>query len=860
MESNRDMPSLRPHALAARQGTRLSVRGARVSDAGRMDVSTPVAKAGGHGAFRGLLLACLTAVVGAACLPEGEPSYPLHAWALEDGRTVQWPTLLDAPKPGQESYVLRSTVTISPDLGRSDIALSIPLLESSVELVVDGVRVVPHEQAEGYRRAGPHRWSLPAETTADGVVALELRVARTWRKSQWLAVAPRLHAATSQEFGSWAVAVCNVYGSWLALGALVQVALTCLLVYALDRRRVPYLWFGVQAMSASVYPLFASGLIIPVLGTFDLVFMELGLVVALTASLFFTHRFFELGPVPRWLLMMMGVSTLVSIVIHDPYLGVDVSARAVVLSVTTCIVYQLLTIGRLWWSRRHQRLSLALLGSGWLALAGTTWCDLIHWFTALEPLGGVRPACFGLAVFSLFLSLLLSRSHILSLAQADALNTSLAHQVQEVASAWAKVEATNVELRRQIADRSGQLFAALSLMQDRSNDAVRELPAGTLVNGRYRVEDKLGAGAMGAVYRVTRITDDTTWAMKVAMELQGPALARLAREAHILSRLRHVNIVQIVDIDVATNGFMFVVLEYVEGTTLRAWLQDKGPAPLGDAVPVLAQIARGLAALHEANVAHRDLKPDNVLLTSDGAAQRVKIADFGISRLDGSGAQAQASATVDTEGAGAGRSGGALGRSDAVTGVLKGARTHTEVKRPELQARPTGSLIEELGDDGEPVTRTYTKTARGPRTESATRTGSQGIDVPRTNSTSRDTSPGTGTPSSLELTGVGLLSGTPHYIAPELALGAAPSDVRADLFSFGVLAYELLCGHRPFKTAVAVRLFQAPATVLEQPEPLPPGLERLAPLIVSCLSFKPEERPTATQAADFLEDIMARAA
>ncbi len=116
----------------------------------------------------------------------------------------------------------------------------------------------------------------------------------------------------------------------------------------------------------------------------------------------------------------------------------------------------------------------------------------------------------------------------------------------------------------------------------------------------------------------------------MARELNGVALARLAREAQIASTMSHPNLVGVLDVDVATSGFLYIVMELVEGTSLGAQRERFGNADW--ALPLLQQIAAGITALHEAGVVHRDLKPGNVLVTTNtaGAAQ-IKIADFGIS-------------------------------------------------------------------------------------------------------------------------------------------------------------------------------------------------------------------------------------
>jgi serine/threonine-protein kinase len=110
------------------------------------------------------------------------------------------------------------------------------------------------------------------------------------------------------------------------------------------------------------------------------------------------------------------------------------------------------------------------------------------------------------------------------------------------------------------------------------------------------------------------------------------ALARFAREAQIAAQIHHPNVVSIVDMDVDADGFVFLVMELVRGTPLHE-LRDRF-GELSFAVPVLRQIAEGLAAIHAQGIVHRDLKPANVLVVDPDGAPRVKITDFGVAMLD----------------------------------------------------------------------------------------------------------------------------------------------------------------------------------------------------------------------------------
>jgi serine/threonine-protein kinase len=188
-------------------------------------------------------------------------------------------------------------------------------------------------------------------------------------------------------------------------------------------------------------------------------------------------------------------------------------------------------------------------------------------------------------------------------------------------------EFLNAELRRQIAARSSELADALAALE-KSPAAVRPLAPGERVMERYEVIAAIGAGAAGTVYKVRRLSDATILALKrVTRSTDAMTVARLAREAQLVATVRHPNVVDIVDVDIATYGWVFMVMELVEGQPLRKARARYGDVPW--ALGVLAQIAAGLEAVHAAGIVHRDLKPSNVLLDGEVA----KLADFGISAL-----------------------------------------------------------------------------------------------------------------------------------------------------------------------------------------------------------------------------------
>jgi serine/threonine-protein kinase len=152
-----------------------------------------------------------------------------------------------------------------------------------------------------------------------------------------------------------------------------------------------------------------------------------------------------------------------------------------------------------------------------------------------------------------------------------------------------------------------------------------------LLDGRYAVESRLARGGMASVYLAT----DTRLDRRVAVKVMHPGLAedpdfvaRFNREARASARLSHPDIVAVYD-QGEDDGQAFLVMEYVPGATLRAVLRDRGRLTAAEALAVMDHVLAALGAAHEAGLVHRDVKPENVLVTADG---RVKVADFGLAR------------------------------------------------------------------------------------------------------------------------------------------------------------------------------------------------------------------------------------
>ncbi|MCR9160145.1 MAG: protein kinase domain-containing protein [Nannocystaceae bacterium] len=184
-------------------------------------------------------------------------------------------------------------------------------------------------------------------------------------------------------------------------------------------------------------------------------------------------------------------------------------------------------------------------------------------------------------------------------------------------------EVDDVEARRAKAAIENRLFSG---------------PAKRVKVGRYRVDHKIGAGGMGVVYRA----HDPELARDVALKLMNTtsfsdedeanrARGRLVREARAMAKLAHPNVIHVYDVGAVDDG-VFIAMELVDGDPLSKWVERETPS-WRDTLRCYLDAGEGLAAAHEAGIVHRDFKPENVLLGSDG---RVRVGDFGLAGGPGS--------------------------------------------------------------------------------------------------------------------------------------------------------------------------------------------------------------------------------
>jgi len=289
----------------------------------------------------------------------------------------------------------------------------------------------------------------------------------------------------------------------------------------------------------------------------------------------------------------------------------------------------------------------------------------------------------------------------------------------------------------------------------RDSAALVELGAwteGMVIRGKFRIMRKVGQGGMGTVYEAVHLRLQERCALKVMNPdvANTPDFAkRFEREAILARRLQHPNAVRVDDIDETEDGRPYIVMEYVEGRSLKQLIQETGPMPVGRVGAIAKQVAAALGAAHQLGIVHRDIKPENIVLIGGPQGEQAKVLDFGIAKLK-------------------------------------------EVRQSDA--------------------------------------------------------------SGMTLTSTGMVMGTPQYMSPEQALGKRGDELdgRSDLYSLGVVMYQMLTGELPFKADTTLALLHAQA--FEPPRPFSevrPDLQlpdSICRLVMSCLAKQPQDRPASAQA------------
>ncbi len=257
---------------------------------------------------------------------------------------------------------------------------------------------------------------------------------------------------------------------------------------------------------------------------------------------------------------------------------------------------------------------------------------------------------------------------------------------------------------------------------------------------KYLIEELIKRGGMGAVYRGKHVMMDKTVAIKVlrpALAGDDVVVARFSREAKAASRISHPHAVSVTDFGESENGVVFLVMEYLDGRTLKEIIRSEGPLPLDRIREIVRQVSGALDAAHQQGVIHRDLKSDNIMLSQTNGGDWAKVLDFGIAKI----------------------------------------------QQPE------------------------------------------GV---------RDN----------DITAANLVIGTPQYMSPEQCSQSGPIDARSDVYSLGVIVFEMLTGRVPFTgdspTVIMMRQVQDESPSVRDLRPdLPVGVESL---VKKALAKQPIDR------------------
>ena len=364
---------------------------------------------------------------------------------------------------------------------------------------------------------------------------------------------------------------------------------------------------------------------------------------------------------------------------------------------------------------------------------------------------------------------------------------------------------------------------------------------GEVLDDKYRLEHLLGKGGMGAVYLATHLGTERY----VALKLISPQfmrnkefVERFKREARAAGRLRHPNVVDVTDFGFArvqAGQVAYLVMEYLDGCTLGDVLAEEKRLPLEWVADILDQVCSAVHEAHQQGIVHRDLKPDNIWLEPNRlGSYRVKVLDFGIAKLGEA-----APPTLDED--------PAATIIDDVTAAPNGAPLESDTLM-----RPTGdeSLTQQfkLKGDGEGVGTLLQDPLTNPLLSKsdhlADDDGTLLFTDPGTHSAARRTAHiATAAQEGAALTRVGAIMGTPLYMSPEQC-GGGYVDTRSDIYSLGVIAYQMLAGEPPFagNTSAVMRAHreQKPTDLREREAKIP---KRAAGVVMSALSKNPAERP-----------------
>ncbi|MBI4854378.1 MAG: protein kinase [Acidobacteria bacterium] len=319
---------------------------------------------------------------------------------------------------------------------------------------------------------------------------------------------------------------------------------------------------------------------------------------------------------------------------------------------------------------------------------------------------------------------------------------------KELEARNSQLEAKNEELKRKNEElinsyeRANRIFSALS-----------EVLPGTVLDGKYRLEEKIGSGGFGSVYKATHLSLNNPVAIKVFCPSNSATpldLERFRLEGVSSCQINHPNAISIYDFSISSTGIAYLVMELLKGISLADKLKQKKCLSVNQCLEIAVPVCQVLAKAHLAGIIHRDIKPENIFLHKSSSGEIVKVLDFGIAKL--------------------------------------------------------------LGESTDPD--------------------------------KFDTG--------------GVVLGTPTYLSPERITGD-PYDGRSDIYSLGVVLYEMLTGVIPLTikqtnlaALIYVHMTQSPVALRELNPTIPEAMETI---VMEALNKDPEKRPTAQQLEAALIDM-----
>ena len=361
---------------------------------------------------------------------------------------------------------------------------------------------------------------------------------------------------------------------------------------------------------------------------------------------------------------------------------------------------------------------------------------------------------------------------------------------------------------------------------------------GEVLDDKYRLEHLLGKGGMGAVYLATHLGTERYVALKLISPQfmrNNEFVERFKREARAAGRLRHPNVVDVTDFGFArvkAGQVAYLVMEYLDGCTLGDVLFEEKRLPLEWVADILDQVCSAVHEAHQQGIIHRDLKPDNIWLEPNRlGGYRVKVLDFGIAKLGEAatpGTDDDPAATIiDDVAAAAAAASLTNAQLESDTLLRSGDEPQAQGLKIKAGGEGVGTLLQDsltnpgagsAEDDGTLLFEQGTRSVGGHAHRTTVEQGSA-------------------------LTRVGAIMGTPLYMSPEQC-GGGYVDTRSDIYSLGVIAYQMLAGEPPFagNTSVVMRAHreQQPKDVRDYANKIP---KRAASVVMSALSKNPAERP-----------------